>query len=101
MRRALAILVVAGACAAAVLATGASEGDGSKGKSYWIEFDNSFGLVEGGDLKVGNVRAGQTTDFKVDAPKGERPRRSSRSRSPSRASTRSAPTPSAASARSR
>ncbi len=72
MRRVLAIFVVGGACAAAVLATGASEGDGSKGKSYWLEFDNSFGLVEGGDLKVGNVRAGQTTDFKVDAQEGER-----------------------------
>ena len=72
MRRALAILAVAGACAAAVLATGASEGDGSQGKTYWLEFDNSFGLVEGGDLKVGNVRAGQTTDFKVDAQEGER-----------------------------
>ena len=72
MRRALAILIVAGACAGAVLATGASEGDGSQGKSYWLEFDNSFGLVEGGDLKVGNVRAGQTTAFKVDAQKDER-----------------------------
>jgi ABC-type transporter Mla subunit MlaD len=74
MRRALTIIIVAGACAAAVFATGASEGDGSQGKSYWLEFDNSFGLVEGGDLKVGNVRAGQTSDFKVDAQKGERPK---------------------------
>jgi ABC-type transporter Mla subunit MlaD len=71
MRRALAILVVAGACVAAVVLTGASEGDGATGKAYWLEFDNSFGLVEGGDVKVGNVRAGQTTEFKVDAPKGE------------------------------
>jgi len=74
MRRALVVLLIGGACAAAVLATGASEGDGSQGKAYWIEFDNSFGLVEGGDLKVGNVRAGQTTDFKVDAQEGERPK---------------------------
>lgn len=74
MRRVLSAVVVAAACAGAVLLTGASEGDGSKGKSYWIEFDNSFGLVEGGDVKVGNVRAGQTTEFKVDAPKGERAR---------------------------
>jgi ABC-type transporter Mla subunit MlaD len=74
MRRALAVLVIAGACASAVVLTGASEGDGSKGKSYWLEFDNSFGLVEGGDLKVGNVRAGQTSEFKVDAPAGERAR---------------------------
>ena len=72
MRRVLAILVVAAACVAAVVLTGASEGEGSEGKAYWLEFDNSFGLVEGGDVKVGNVRAGQTTDFKVDAPKDDR-----------------------------
>ena len=74
MRRVLAILVVLGACAAAVLLTGASDGGGAKGKTYWLEFDNSFGLVEGGDVKVGNVRAGQTTEFKVDAPKDDRAR---------------------------
>jgi len=72
MRRALAVIFVAGACAAGVVLTGASEGEGSKGKSYWIEFDNSFGLVEGGDVKVGGVRAGRTSEFKVDAQKGER-----------------------------
>ena len=66
MRRALAVLVVVAACAAAVVLTGASDGGSSKGKSYWLEFDNSFGLVEGGDVKIGNVRAGQTTEFKVD-----------------------------------
>ena len=71
MRRTLAILVVVGAAAAALTLTGAS-GEGSKGKSYWIEFDNSFGLVEGGDVKVGNVRAGQTKEFEVSAKKGER-----------------------------
>ena len=74
MRRALAILVVLGACAAAVMLTGASEGGAAKGKTYWLEFDNSFGLVEGGDVKVGNVRAGMTKEFKVDAPKGDRAR---------------------------
>ena len=72
MRRLLPALAVAAACAAGVVLTGASEDGGSKGKSYWLEFDNSFGLVEGGDVKVGNVRAGQTTEFKVDAPKDER-----------------------------
>jgi ABC-type transporter Mla subunit MlaD len=72
MRRVLPALIVAGACAAAVALTGASGDGSSKGKSYWLEFDNSFGLVEGGDVKVGNVRAGQTTEFKVDAPDDER-----------------------------
>ena len=72
MRRAVAVLAVAGACAAAVVLGGASEGDAA-GKAYWLEFDNSFGVVEGGDVKVGNVRAGQTSAFEVHAPKGERP----------------------------
>jgi ABC-type transporter Mla subunit MlaD len=72
MRRVLPVLVVACACVVVVLLSGASEGGGSKGKAYWLEFDNSFGLVEGGDVKVGNVRAGQTTEFKVDAQEGER-----------------------------
>ena len=74
MRRVLAILGVAAACTAAVILTGASESEEAKGKVYWLEFDNSFGLVEGGDVKVGNVRAGQTSEFKVSAPKGERAR---------------------------
>ena len=72
MRRAVAVLVVAGACAVAVVLGGASEGDGSGPTTYWAEFDNSFGLVEGGDVKVGNVRAGQTAAFRVHAPEGER-----------------------------
>ncbi len=34
-------------------------------KTYEIEFDNAFGLVEGGDLKIGGVKAG--TDHRVRA----------------------------------
>ena len=34
-------------------------------KTYEIEFDNAFGLVEGGDLKIGGVKAGQTTGFEL------------------------------------
>ena len=30
-----------------------------------IVFDNAFGLVEGGDFRIGGVRAGQTTSFDV------------------------------------
>ena len=33
--------------------------------TYEIEFDNGFGLVEGGDLKIGGVKAGQTTGFEL------------------------------------
>jgi phospholipid/cholesterol/gamma-HCH transport system substrate-binding protein len=63
MRRALSALVVVGTLAAALLATGASED--AKGKKYWVEFDNAFGLVEGGDLKIGGVRAGTVNRFKL------------------------------------
>ncbi|MFL5895438.1 MAG: MlaD family protein [Thermoleophilaceae bacterium] len=64
MRRvATGILVVVLAVGVAVL-TGASNG-GAKGtgKTYEIQFDNAFGLTTGGDLKVGGVRAGQTSGF--------------------------------------
>jgi ABC-type transporter Mla subunit MlaD len=61
MRRFVSVLVVAGALAAAVLLTGAS-GD-PKGKSYNIVFDNGFGLVEGGEVKVGGVTAGTSNGF--------------------------------------
>ena len=56
--------VVLAACALAVLLTGVATPDG-KGRSYWVEFDNVFGLVEGGDLKLGGVKAGETTGFRL------------------------------------
>jgi ABC-type transporter Mla subunit MlaD len=31
---------------------------------YKIEFDNAFGLNEGGDFRIGGVRAGKTTDVR-------------------------------------
>jgi virulence factor Mce-like protein len=64
MRRLLAVVAVLGAAVGALLLTGAS--DDSSGKTYKIQFDNSFGLTEGGDFKVGGVKAGQTTKFDVD-----------------------------------
>jgi len=63
MRRALSIVTVLAAVAAALVFTGA--GEESTGKTYWVEFDNAFGLVEGGDLKIGGVRAGTVNDFKL------------------------------------
>ncbi len=63
MRRALSIAVVLAAAAAALLLTGAAED--SKGKRYWIEFDNAFGLVDGGEMRIGAVRAGIIRDFKL------------------------------------
>ena len=65
MRRALlTLLVVAGLGVAYIAATGAGENP-DKGK-YWVEFDNAFGLIQGGDLKVAGVRAGKITDIKLD-----------------------------------
>jgi phospholipid/cholesterol/gamma-HCH transport system substrate-binding protein len=57
-------VLVAVAFGAAVLtgASGSSSGS-STGKTYKIQFDNAFGLTNGGDLKIGGVRAGQTTGF--------------------------------------
>ena len=52
------------AVVAAFLVTGAS--DGGDGRTYKIEFDNAFGISKGGDLKIGGVKAGQTTDFTLD-----------------------------------
>ncbi|HZI91959.1 MAG TPA: MlaD family protein [Thermoleophilaceae bacterium] len=69
MRRLLsAFLVVLVVGAAAVLA-GAKD-DGSKSKTVRIVFDNAFGLTEGGDFRVGGVKAGKTTKFSAtdDSP---------------------------------
>jgi ABC-type transporter Mla subunit MlaD len=65
LRRLLATAAVI-ACAGAfvVLATGAGN-DNAAGK-YWVELDNAFGLIKGGDLKIAGVRAGKITDLKVD-----------------------------------
>lgn len=65
MRRFMAILGVAGIAAAGFVLTGA-EDKGTQGKTYEIVFDNAFGLVDGGDLKVGGVIAGRTTSFDLD-----------------------------------
>jgi phospholipid/cholesterol/gamma-HCH transport system substrate-binding protein len=69
VRRFLAILAVAGVCAAAFLLAGASNEEG--GGTYRIEFDNAFGLVPGGDFRVGGVNAGRTKSFDVVKRKGE------------------------------
>jgi len=65
MRRLLGILLVVGVCGVAFVLAGA-KGEGSKTlKSYDIVVDNAFGLVEGGDLKIGGVKAGQTSGFRL------------------------------------
>jgi phospholipid/cholesterol/gamma-HCH transport system substrate-binding protein len=62
MRRLLFTTGIAAACAAALLGAGASGGD-SAGKKLEIELDSAFGIVAGGDLKIGGVVAGKTREF--------------------------------------
>jgi virulence factor Mce-like protein len=57
----VAVLAVIGAA----LALGATSGEGAKGTTYKIIFDNAFGLTEGGDFKIAGVRAGRTSSFDV------------------------------------
>src|SRR3954451_17985818 len=65
MKRVLGILLVLiGAGALTVFATGASNGNSSP--KYWVELDDAFGLISGGDVKVAGVRAGKIGDMKVD-----------------------------------
>ena len=77
MRRLLTVplVVLAAAGAARSRSPGAGRRRGGK-RSYRIVFDNAFGLVEGGDFRVGGVRAGQTSGFDVqDVADRARPRR--------------------------
>src|ERR671919_2994919 len=64
MRRALSILIVIGAGAAAFMFGGASS-ESDDTATYKIQFDNAFGLVEQGDFRIGGVTAGQTSAFDV------------------------------------
>jgi virulence factor Mce-like protein len=64
IQRVATVLAIAAASVAALVVTGAS--DGAKGKTYAIEFDNAFGLVEGGDLRIGGVIAGQTKSLELE-----------------------------------
>src|SRR5207249_3842865 len=63
MRRVASVLVIVAAAVGVTVLTGASNNPTATGKTYNIQFDNAFGLTTGGDLKVGGVRAGQTSGF--------------------------------------
>ncbi len=64
MRRLIAALAgVVVLTAGAVVVAGA--GGGGEQREVRMVFDNAFGLVEGGDFRIGGVRAGQTTSFDV------------------------------------
>jgi len=72
LRRLAAIAVLALACAAAFLMVGASADRGAAA-TYKVQFDNAFGLVEGGDFRVGGVTAGSTKSFEIKEEPGKRP----------------------------
>ena len=63
IRRLTTALILVGAVIAAVVLSGA--GGDATGKTIKIAFDNAFGLTQGGDLRVGGVKAGKTTEFHV------------------------------------
>ncbi|HEY1358652.1 MAG TPA: MlaD family protein [Thermoleophilaceae bacterium] len=65
MRRLLALIALACAGSALLVLGGASGGAG--GKRYRVVFDNAFGLVSGGDLKIGGVRAGKIVGFQLSS----------------------------------
>jgi ABC-type transporter Mla subunit MlaD len=63
IRRLAAVLAILAACASAIVLTGADEE--TNARTIRIPFDNAFGLTEGGDLRVGGVKAGVTKKFGV------------------------------------
>ena len=62
----LTLLVVTGLGVGWIVVTGAGENP-DKGK-YWVQFDNAFGLIQGGDLKVAGARARSPTSSSTSAP---------------------------------
>ena len=65
MRRfALLALLLAGCFGAAVM-LGAKGEEKATGKKYKVEFDNAFGLTEGGEVKIGGVTAGKIETFEL------------------------------------
>jgi virulence factor Mce-like protein len=65
MRRVLlVILILAGAGAYVLTSSGAKKDDG--GSQFTVAFDNAFGLVKGGDVKVAGVRAGKISKLRLD-----------------------------------
>ena len=69
MKRVASILLVLVAGVAAVVMTGARSEREQSGFKVKIAFDNAFGLTEGGDLRVGGVKAGSTLKFELSDAK--------------------------------
>jgi ABC-type transporter Mla subunit MlaD len=72
VRRLLTAGIVLAVCVGVFALAGAS-GD-KTGRTYKIVFDNAFGLVKGGDFRVGGVKAGKTKTFDVETTKGHAPK---------------------------
>ena len=68
MRRALRGAAILAALALLPIVLGACGATGAGGGSptYWVELDNAFGLVPGGDMKVAGVRAGSIEAIDLD-----------------------------------
>ncbi|MEO8686649.1 MAG: MlaD family protein [Solirubrobacteraceae bacterium] len=64
MKRVLVVTLVLVTAAAYVLTSSGAKKEA--GNQFTVEFDNAFGLVKGGDVKVAGVRAGQVTTLRVD-----------------------------------
>jgi virulence factor Mce-like protein len=64
LRKAFGVLVVTAAAIGLFIALGGASDE--RGKRYWVELDNAFGLTEGADVKVAGVRAGKVKRFKLD-----------------------------------
>jgi ABC-type transporter Mla subunit MlaD len=65
MKRIGSILLVLVAAAAVIALTGARSPREESGTQFKIAFDNAFGVTEGGDLRVGGVKAGKTLKFEL------------------------------------
>lgn len=66
MRRvAITVLCLAALAITTVALTGASDNGAEGQRTVHMVFDNAFGLTQGGDFRIGGVRAGQTTSFAI------------------------------------
>ena len=68
----MAVAVGLAAVAGVFVLSGSS--DQGSGRTYRVVFDNAFGLVKGGDFRVGGVKAGQTKDFSITKQRGHSPK---------------------------
>ena len=66
MRRLLVIAVLFVVGGLAVIASANSGFEDPRGNTYTVELDNAFGIVEGADVKVAGVRAGNVSGMRVD-----------------------------------